>query len=210
MGVMGDPPHILVVDDVLENRHLLTDMLHPLGFQVSQAAHGEEALTLMALQSPDLIITDIRMPIMDGPAFIRYLRKLPQFATTPIIIASASNPTQETRLNLALEVKGFILKPIVRQQLLDMLQQQLKLTWRYNQSQLIATASEALLLPPNETISHILTLARRGNILEIKELLAHLAQENTAYQAFINQIQPYTRNYQIQKLCQWLESLSQS
>jgi CheY-like chemotaxis protein len=57
---------VLIVDDERHNRQLLTVMLAPEGFHLLTAASGEEALAMVALHPPDLILLDIMMPGMDG------------------------------------------------------------------------------------------------------------------------------------------------
>jgi len=64
---------ILVVEDQPDNRQIIRDMLAPTDYEITEAENGEEALTAIAKQRPDLILMDIRVPIMDGYAATRKL-----------------------------------------------------------------------------------------------------------------------------------------
>jgi CheY-like chemotaxis protein len=64
---------ILVVEDQPDNRQIIRDMLAPTDYEITEAKNGEEALTAIAKQRPDLILMDIQLPIMDGYAATRKL-----------------------------------------------------------------------------------------------------------------------------------------
>jgi signal transduction histidine kinase/CheY-like chemotaxis protein/ligand-binding sensor domain-containing protein len=65
---------ILVVDDIPENRLLLTKLLEAVGFAVSEAANGREAIDVWRREAPDLVLMDVRMPVMDGISATRAIR----------------------------------------------------------------------------------------------------------------------------------------
>src|SRR5438034_11627583 len=79
---------ILVVEDEAPIRHMLADLLSFEGYGVQQAANGEEALRALARERPSLIITDLRMPVMDG---FELLRRLPRAMDDPppVLVMSA-------------------------------------------------------------------------------------------------------------------------
>jgi len=105
-------PRILVVDDVPENRYLLVTLLRGHGFDVVTAANGLEALEKARLDPPDLVLTDILMPEMDGFALCRAWRQDPVLRSRPFVIYTATytDPADE-RLALSLGADRFILKP---------------------------------------------------------------------------------------------------
>ena len=83
------PAKILVVEDNTDSRDMLTFWLKAEGFKVSCAENGKEALKLLAVERPELIITDISMPVMDGIELIKKLREQPELKTIPVLVISA-------------------------------------------------------------------------------------------------------------------------
>lgn len=83
------PKLALVVDDSMLIRHTVCRFLEERGFSVESASHGLDALTILDRFRPDLIVTDLQMPRMDGGELIRTIRTRPQLATVPIIVLTA-------------------------------------------------------------------------------------------------------------------------
>jgi PAS domain S-box-containing protein len=88
---------ILVVDDRPLNREYLVTLLHHVGHTSAEAGDGAEALALAEAERPDLIITDILMPGMDGYDFAERIRRHPSLAATPIIFYTATYRAHEAR-----------------------------------------------------------------------------------------------------------------
>lgn len=80
---------ILIVEDNPDFRDLLSLMLKSEGYTVYTADDGEEGVKLVEADCPDLIITDINMPHMDGIEMVRVLRRRPECNKVPIIVLSA-------------------------------------------------------------------------------------------------------------------------
>lgn len=115
--VVLPPPNcftVLVIDDMLPNRVLLRKVLKNAGYAVVEAGNGIEALELLMRENalPDLIITDVEMPVMDGISMVQQIRNIgTALAEIPIITASG-NADEEMR-NRALEAGSdiFMTKP---------------------------------------------------------------------------------------------------
>lgn len=84
-----DLPRILVVDDVLANLNLLTDILTNHGYQVRPANSGKLAMRFMAVELPDLILLDVKMPEMNGYEVCRHLKADERSRNIPVIFISA-------------------------------------------------------------------------------------------------------------------------
>ena len=107
---------ILVVDDNPSMRDLLRFILERSGFEVSEAPHGGSALAQMQASLPDLIMTDMMMPVMNGEQLVRRLRSDTRTACVPILVLSA-NPNARQIASKADAVLG---KPFNRTSLLEM------------------------------------------------------------------------------------------
>ena len=103
---------ILVLDDRPADRELLATLLEHAGHSVTQAATGNEALGMVHTERPDLVITDILMPEMNGYEFVRQLHSDRRSETVPVIFCTASYSADEVRrLASAVGVSRFISKP---------------------------------------------------------------------------------------------------
>ena len=91
IGVKGNRTRILVVDDKLDNRMFLYDLLSPLGFEVVEAIDGEDCLRKMSEVVPDVVLMDLRMPKRNGLEATRTIRHTPRFEQIVIIAISASS-----------------------------------------------------------------------------------------------------------------------
>ena len=80
---------ILIVDDDLESLKLISLMLQRRGYEVTAAQSGEQALSKIENENPNLIILDVMMPDMDGYEVCRYLRANPQTSHLPVIMFTA-------------------------------------------------------------------------------------------------------------------------
>jgi len=88
------PKKILVVEDNLDTRELIHLHLTTEGFAVVTASNGREGLYLASAEHPDLIITDISMPEIDGLELVRQLRTQSGFETLPILVLTAFGADQ--------------------------------------------------------------------------------------------------------------------
>lgn len=108
---------ILIVDDELQNRRLLEVLLLPEGYQTVMAASGEEALTIVAQQAPDLILLDIMMPGMDGYAVAKSIKANELTSNIPIIMLTAQIDREARLAGLSAGAEEFLTKPVDRAEL---------------------------------------------------------------------------------------------
>ena len=110
---------ILIVDDRADNRDVLTATLGHRNHRLLEATRGEEALTIARRESPDLIISDLLMPKMDGFEFVQQLRRDPKLAHTAVVFYTANYIEDESRsLAKACGVNHVIVKPAEPEEIL--------------------------------------------------------------------------------------------
>ncbi|MDY7012210.1 MAG: GAF domain-containing protein [Cyanobacteriota bacterium] len=128
----GQPTYrILVVEDKPANRQLLVKFLAPLGFEVREATNGQEAIALCQEGLPHLIWMDLRMPVMDGYAATREIKRR-WGESAPIIIALTANAFEEERQEvLTLGCDDFIRKPCQEEIVLAKIAEHLKIKYTY-------------------------------------------------------------------------------
>jgi CheY-like chemotaxis protein len=105
---------ILIVDDNRDNQDILSFRLQLMGgFEILVASNGKEALEVAARDRPDLILMDLRMPVMDGYEATRALRQTEWGRTLPIIAVTAGSTEEHRKKALRVGCSDFIAKPII-------------------------------------------------------------------------------------------------
>jgi two-component system chemotaxis sensor kinase CheA len=103
-------PRILVVDDALTVRELQRSILQRAGYDVRLATDGRQAMTKLAEDPVDLVLTDIEMPHMDGFELTKAIRAAPALANIPILILSSLSSDVDRQRGLDAGADGFIQK----------------------------------------------------------------------------------------------------
>jgi two-component system cell cycle response regulator DivK len=103
---------ILLVEDTEDNRFMMRRLLEMSGYQVVEATNGEEAVRLAQTERPDAILMDLSLPVIDGLAATRAIRKLDGLGKVPIIAVSAHDTSDFQSDALAAGCNSYITKPI--------------------------------------------------------------------------------------------------
>lgn len=103
------PRLILVVDDQMGVRRLIQEVFREVGYRVATAAHGQEAMALCSMEMPDLVLLDMKMPVMDGVETLRSMRHL--YPELPVIFMTAVGDGERVNEVLSLGARNFISKP---------------------------------------------------------------------------------------------------
>lgn len=110
---------LLIVDDSTMLRDMLNYALNEGGYNdVTEAVDGVDGLAKAKASNFDLIITDVNMPNMDGLTLIGELRKVPQYAKTPILVLTTERSDEMKAKGKIAGATGWIVKPFVPDQLL--------------------------------------------------------------------------------------------
>jgi two-component system cell cycle response regulator DivK len=102
---------ILVVEDQPDNRRILRDMLSSAGYELVEAESGEEALTAIEAQRPDLILMDIQLPAMDGYEAARRIKSNPDMKAVPVIAVTSYALAGDEAKALAAGCNAYVTKP---------------------------------------------------------------------------------------------------
>jgi len=109
---MNDPQRILIVDDNEANRDILGARLKVQGYELLQAADGEEALAAVQRDHPDLILLDVMMPKLDGVEVCRRIKGDATLPFTPIILVTSKSDTRDVIAGLDAGADEYLTKPV--------------------------------------------------------------------------------------------------
>ncbi|MEG4010127.1 ATP-binding protein [Microcoleus sp. Pol11C1] len=204
IGYEGPPRHILIVDDRWENRSVLANLLEPLGFIFTEAENGQEGLEKAIEKLPDLVITDLAMPVMDGFEMLKQLRKSEDIKHLRVIVSSASVAEIDQQKSLDMGGDDFLAKPVDAEELLTLLAKHLQLIWKYDVTELTTSNNEVStkeLIPPSAAdLQILLELAEDGFLIELAETAAQIGQKDQRYQLFIQQVIQLAKQFQTEKI----------
>lgn len=211
IGIRGDRRRVLVIDDDSDSRGLLHDLLFPLGFEVYEAADGQEGLDQARRLKPDAILMDMRMPRLDGLEATRQIRAMEKIKDTIIIAISASAFEHNRERCLEVGANDFLPKPFRREKLLDLLSAHLGLKLVHavdgERASPHRQPSPELIVPPAEQLQTLLDLARCGDINNLLQQAGDLEALGEGYSPFAVQLRILAETYQMKKLRHWLKGL---
>jgi signal transduction histidine kinase/DNA-binding NarL/FixJ family response regulator len=187
IGYAGQRRTVVVADDEIFGRQLIAKLLEGLGFQVREAANGLEALKLARELRPDLLITDLSVPLLDGLQTMRAARTDPSLKQVPIIVVSASTSEYSREDVLEAGATNYLIKPINIDNLLAELGSVLDLAWIAAESaDTAAPASAAALDEPMPKLeprwaAELRDLAMKGEVRTLIERVeAAIAEDPNA------------------------------
>lgn len=166
---------ILVVDDLAANRHVLTALLRHKGHRLLEAGEGQQALAVVRAEHPDLVITDVLMPVMDGYELVRQLRLDPATRATRVVFYTAHYGEREARaLALSSGVSDVLTKPVEPEEVL-------KIVDRALSGDVKELASDALPLTTEFNREHLRLLTDK-----LSDKARDVATANARLRALIN------------------------
>ncbi|MBO9999855.1 MAG: response regulator [Cyanobacteria bacterium SID2] len=215
VGYEGDRRHLLVIDDRWENRAVLTNLLEPLGFEMSEAEDGRQGLEKIEQLQPDLTITDLAMPVMDGFEMLQRIRQSDELQARKIIVSSASVAQMDRQMALDAGGDAFLPKPVDANELFDLVAEQLDLDWCYERSKngtsdgeippvsshdTEGEDSDEIVLPPIEMLQSFLALTQQGKLRKLRQQLESLTQSDDLYLGFATPIIALTRRFEAEEI----------
>ncbi len=180
---------ILVVDDRWENRYFLAQLLSLVGFEIREADNGQRAIELWQAWDPNLILMDMRMPVMGGYTATQRIRAHPQGQGVAIIALTASAMEADRAIVLASGCNDYIRKPFREWVLFETIARHLGVQYRYAETEL--PAADAPLKPefgldalrvampglPDNWLARLEDAIVRVNTQQILDLIGQLPSE---------------------------------
>ncbi len=184
----GQPGYrLLIVDDNRDNRELLAQLFHPLGFELRQAENGQQALEIWQSFQPDLILMDMQMPVLNGYDATQRIRQrvksqgdetpAAKFKNPIIIALTASSFVQDKARILAAGCNDFLSKPFLEADLFGMISQHLGVEFIYPGSEVAAPAqpgTEAVAQLPPARRRQLAEAVRLADIQHIETIVAEI------------------------------------
>ncbi|MEG3878337.1 ATP-binding protein [Microcoleus sp. herbarium7] len=196
IGYQGDRLRILIADDRWENRAVLANLLEPIGFEIITAVDGEEGLDKALQLHPDLIITDLAMPVMNGFEMVKQIRQSETLKNQIIIASSASVFEFHRQEARAAGCNDFLPKPVQAEELLHQLQQYLRLEWIFEAT----TASQqgcapdadvgnaGWKVPESHELKKLYKAVQRCRVADIQAETQRINRLDPQYSAFTDRI----------------------
>ncbi|NES19132.1 MAG: response regulator [Symploca sp. SIO3E6] len=181
---------ILVVDDLWENRQVVTNLLKTVGFEVREAKNGKQAVALWQIWQPHLIWMDMRMPVMDGYEATKQIKATKKGQATVIIALTASAFKEERANILAVGCDDFVRKPFQESVLFNKMAEHLGVVYLYEEptktispqkssTQEVLTP-EVLAFMPTEWIAQLHQAASQLNDTLVFQLLEQIPETHTS------------------------------
>ncbi len=202
IGYEGRRLHVLITDDVPANRGMLVAFLGGLGFEYSVACNGQEMLTQIQQKRPDVVISDVTMPVMDGLEATRQMRANPTSSGIPVIIVSATFLEQDRQAALQAGADAFLPKPIEQSHLLHEMGRLLNIRWVRSQSpedalQTESSVSSTMKMPPEKEMEILLDIVLDGNMTRIRKRADHLDKLDPEYRTFTDKLRTLAGSFQV-------------
>jgi CheY-like chemotaxis protein len=211
----GKRRKVLVVDNEQVDRELVINILAPLGFDVAEAATGQECLEVYKKFQPDVILMDLAMPVMDGWEASYIIRKI-HHSDIPIAIVSANAYDKNLENAAGIDSRDFMVKPVNLEDLLDWLGNRLSIKWIMESDHEFATQIEHMLpfieaektvFPETHHIQEILSLVSRGYVKGLHQKLDEIIKLDLRYEEFVKPIRQMVNQFKLEAVKTYIEDI---
>jgi CheY-like chemotaxis protein len=199
---------VLVIDDDINQRKLMADLLKPLGFGFLQAADGKTGLGILANNHVDIVLLDVRMPEMDGWTVVKKIRQ--QSFNMPVLMISANARDAEPNLTTKRYHNGYLAKPIDLDTLLGKLGELLPIQWHYSDQQTQQNTEIIDSDKPDvgpEQYQALMALAEIGYLSGFKEKLNEISEQFNIPADIMSQLSEYVTLCNFPEIIKYLEEI---
>jgi signal transduction histidine kinase/FixJ family two-component response regulator len=217
IGFEGGQRQILVVDDRWENRSVVVNLLEPLGFTMLEAENGQEGLDKILEWQPDVVITDLTMPVMDGHEMISQLRQSSEISEDIVVIVSSASVFESDRQkSLEAGANDFLPKPIQKETLLQSLHKHLNLEWIYEQQSepdatnidknTIPVMQATAIIPPSaDDVTILHDLSRKGLINDLLQEIDRIENLDPKLLPFTQTLRDLAKGFKLRQIKAFIE-----
>jgi len=208
----GQQRTMIVIDDQWENRSVIVRLLEPIGFAIVEARSGHEGLAIATQIQPDLIITDLTLPVMDGYEVLQQIRKSENLKNMRVIVSSALVYEIDRQKSLDAGADDFLPKPLLAEELFQLLEKHLGIEWEYEQTsstvedttsvaqQPTEISSLEIVVPGEEDLAILLELTQLGRMKKLIETAKKIEQLDRRYTRFIQDILKFAETFEAHKI----------
>ena len=107
-----DQKTVIVIEDDLDAAEMFAEMMRVSGYQVIKTYSSTPAISLIKNEKPDVIILDIMMPDVSGLEVLRFIRREPELANTPVVIVSAKGTPTDVKTGMDAGASAYLIKPV--------------------------------------------------------------------------------------------------
>ena len=219
-GYKGAKRKILAVDDLAQNTSVIINLLEPLGFAMKAAENGEECLDQAIKWQPDVIVTDLSMPIMDGHEMISQLRQSSLISPNVIVIVSSARVFESDRQkSLEAGANDFLPKPVQKELLLQSLEKHLQLEWTYeadpDPEKISLRATEKVVAPGLTTaeivppapaeVEMLYDLSRKGLVNNLLEEIDRIEALDPQFKPFTQSLRDLAKGFKLRQIKSFIE-----
>jgi signal transduction histidine kinase/CheY-like chemotaxis protein len=215
-GYKGNRKTVLIIDDNPDNRSMMVGLLTPLGFGILSASDGLEGLAKAIEHQPDLIITDLAMPGMDGWEFLHQLRQTRAVRHTVAIASSASVFDRDAHRSLVAGATDFLPKPVRLNDLYHLMTKHLAIDWIEvaaptlevtSVKSVTSTNMMNMVIPSASELAGLIACAERGQIKGIQAELEKLLPIDPQYQLFVDYLGKAAQEFNIARIRHFLQDV---
>jgi two-component system sensor histidine kinase EvgS len=207
-GLIFEPARLLVVDDISHNRELIVNFLQKYDLEIYSAENGKEAVKIAMKHKPDLILMDLKMPVMDGFEATSIIKSNSDLASVPIIALTASALKEEQEKILNFGFDHFLSKPISQKELIHELSGYLRYKSPASENENTNKLNLGEQKIATETLERIPELIKilEGKSKEKWELIRSTFIL-TEIESFAVEIKKTAQSFNIQSLEEWADKL---
>ncbi|MGF1740492.1 AAA family ATPase [Vibrio profundum] len=200
---------VMVVDDIDYNRDVISAFLSDSNFNFLYASNGQAAIENAISQLPDIILMDMRMPIMDGYEASRALKDNSKTSSVPIVAITAS-ASRSDEGHISTFCDGYLTKPVTKPQLLSEIMNHISYTRGESVLDDRQVDIHDFSIPPQDVITQFHHLATMGLLDSVKETALKMVEDSPELEPFSDKLIVMANNFEDEELVSFLDSIRES